>query len=188
VPLFNNSVIFVEYPINVFDSYTCDPLALHLMYYDDANNAVPLVSFSSQSFGTRSYDQTCYFILHKALPYIPPQLLKIDKSVFSLDRLEFRTRIFVKLTGLIPGALIYRQRESNIAISKSGAAYNLVKTPKCGPESLLVDQYETSFYQDFDTYWFHTKDSMTANYLGYTQRNGFCTTARGFVNPDTVDI
>ena len=65
-------MIFVEYPINVFEGFSCAPLALNFMYYDDTNHEVPLVSFSSQSFGSRSYDQTCYFILHKALPYIPP--------------------------------------------------------------------------------------------------------------------
>ena len=71
-------MIFVEYPINVFDGFSCAPLALHFIYYDDNNEAVPLVTFGSQSFGNRSYDQTCYFILHKALPYIPPQILKLD--------------------------------------------------------------------------------------------------------------
>jgi hypothetical protein len=38
VPLFNNSVIFVEYPINVFDSFSCTPLTLYIMYYDENFN------------------------------------------------------------------------------------------------------------------------------------------------------
>ncbi len=101
-------MIFVEYPINVFENYSCAPLSINLMMYDDNNIPILLNHFDSQYFRTRPYDQTCYFRLDKAMPYIKNELLQNKMSVYKLSRLEYRARIFVQLSGLVPGAVYYR--------------------------------------------------------------------------------
>jgi hypothetical protein len=56
LPLFNNSVIFVEYPIHEFANFSCDPLTARLMMYDDNNIPIVINTFDSKFFGKRSYD------------------------------------------------------------------------------------------------------------------------------------
>ncbi len=132
-------MIFVEYPINVFSNFSCEPLIIFFLYYNDNGIPINLAAFGGASFGNRSYDQTCYFRLDKALPFISREILKQDKSVLQLNLLEFRTRLYVRVAGMIPGSVYYRQKESNVLVTKSGRAFNLVKTTKCGAESVLTD-------------------------------------------------
>jgi hypothetical protein len=47
-PLFNKSVIFVEFPVDKFSNFTCEGLAIYLMYLNDENEPEIVKGFESK--------------------------------------------------------------------------------------------------------------------------------------------
>lgn len=108
VPLFNNSVIFVEYPINKFQSYDCSNVTISLRYYDDEDHPSLIYQFNSSFFSKRDFDQVCYFRLSGSIKYIPQELLNNQLAVYQMTRLEYRLRLNILIEGLQKDVLVYR--------------------------------------------------------------------------------
>jgi hypothetical protein len=117
LPLFNNSVIFVEYPINKFETYNCENVTISLRYYDETDQPSLIYRFDSSFFGRRDFDQVCFFRLNNSIQYIPTGILQNPMAVYQMTRLEHRLRLNILIEGLDKDVLVYRQFEGNLAIT-----------------------------------------------------------------------
>ena len=108
MPLFNNSVIFVEYPINKFETYDCSKVTISLRYYNETDLPDLVYTFNSSFFGKRDFDQVCYFRLSDSIKYLPKELLDNQLAVYQMTRLEYRLRLNIIIEGLEQNVLVYR--------------------------------------------------------------------------------